>query len=101
MSFWKRLFGKSPAPTAPTARASAAGQPALHPPGRRIDDSNALRDQLFAAANAGDGSAHLALCQANRDGIVRHFPAWKNVKEQPGVNMKDARQVQYIITGLG
>ena len=49
-------------------------------PHRVVDDPQALRDQLFTAANKGDGATLRALCTANRATIVQHFPAWANMK---------------------
>jgi tetratricopeptide (TPR) repeat protein len=53
----------------------------LGPGAPRIDDAEELRQQLFKAAQAGDGKRVERLCRANRDAVREHFPVWRQVPE--------------------
>ena len=60
MGLFDRLFGKPEPPIADPAR---------------------LRDELFAAARAGDARRLERLARANEAAVLTHFPAWQKVPE--------------------
>src|SRR5215212_5129358 len=51
-----------------------------------VRDPDHLRELLFGAAQAGDVKQLTRLCQAHRETILNHFPAWQKVPDAVRAN---------------
>src|SRR5262249_62159431 len=65
------------------------------PPGPRpMSDADDLRRLVWEAEASGDPAALEAVCRANTDAIVKHFPAWQTLP--PALRESPADAERYV-----